>query len=251
MAGAGGACAAVGALVDLTLLPAAFSRSLLVCAAMRTPACPLLLLAATLLAPALEAADGGNRPPPRPRVVNAQDGYGTDDQADAMGAAWSFGEMDANGDGKISPAELAEGRQGLEKAIRDTKAGMVQYLDKDNSGKLSKYEASEAKGRVASLNQQARALALATYDKDGDGKLSDKERETLEARMASVLASSGARIDANGDRRVSREEAFAAVDALLTKKRTLFSLCDKNNDGQISQQELELYFALLRAAAGI
>lgn len=219
---------------------------------MRTPACPLLLLAATLLAPALEAADGGaHRPPPRPRVVNVQDGSGNDDQADAMGAVWSFGELDANGDGKISSAELAEGRQGLEKAIRDTKAGMVQYLDKDHSGKLSKYEASEATGRIASLNQQARSLALATYDKDGDGKLSDKERATLEARLASVLASSGARIDANGDRRVSREEAFAAVEALLNRKRTLFSLCDTNNDGQISQQELELYFALLRAAAGI
>lgn len=219
---------------------------------MRTFACPSLLLAATILAPALEAADGGgHRPPPRPRVVHVQDGGADDGQADAMGAAWSFGELDANADGKLSPAEVAEGRQALEKAIRDTKAGMVQYLDKDNSGKLSKYEASEAKGRVASLNQQARALALATYDKDGDGKLSDKERETLEARLASVLASSGARIDANGDRRVSREEAFAAVEALLNKKRTLFSLCDKNNDGQISQQELELYFALLRAAAGI
>jgi hypothetical protein len=74
---------------------------------------------------------------------------------------YSFGELDGNGDGKVDATEWRAGRNQLERAIKETRAGLSEALDKDDSGKVSRYEAAEARPRLATLWAQAKALALA------------------------------------------------------------------------------------------
>ena len=74
---------------------------------------------------------------------------------------YSFGELDGNGDGKVDGAEWKAGRSQLERAIKETRAGIRDDLDRDDSGKVSRYEAAEGKARMQSLWIQTRALAVA------------------------------------------------------------------------------------------
>ena len=131
-----------------------------------------------------------------------------------------------------------------------TRAGIADDIDKDENGRISRYEAAEARPRMASLWQQTRALAIAANDKDGNGALEGDERKAVVARVTAVLAKFGARVDADGDKRVEKTEAEAAIVEVIEGKRKLFSLCDRSNDGQLNSQEKDLAFNLLRAIAG-
>ena len=161
----------------------------------------------------------------------------------------SFGELDGNGDGKISDAEFKAGRAQLERAIKETRAAALGDFDKDNNGKLSRYEAAESRPRFSSLLDQARLLARARSDADHDGKLSRIEANALIERCGPLLAAKGARVgQKNGV--VTETNVADALYQIVDGKRTMFSLCDVNNDGQMSQQEIGLAFDLLRAVAG-
>ena len=161
----------------------------------------------------------------------------------------SFGELDGNSDGKISDAEFKAGRSQLERAIKETRAAALQDFDKDNNGKLSRYEAAESRPRFHSLLEQARLLARARNDADHDGKLSRVEADALIERCGPLLAAKGARVgQKNGV--VTETNVADALYQVVEGKRTMFSLCDVNNDGQLSQQEIGLAFDLLRAVAG-
>lgn len=183
---------------------------------------------------------------PGPVVVARTDG----------GDAWrgvsdpaSFGELDGNGDGRISDAEFKAGRAQLERAIKETRAAALEDFDKDNSGKLSRYEAAESRPRFHSLLEQARALARARNDADHDGKLNRVEADPIIERCGPLLAAKGARVgQKNGV--VTETNVADALYQVIDGKRTVFSLCDVNNDGQLSQQEIGLAFDLLRAVAG-
>jgi len=163
---------------------------------------------------------------------------------------YSFGEVDANGDGKVDAAEWQAGRNQLERALKETRASIADSLDRDQSGKVSRFEAAAGKARMGSLWQQTRALAIAANDKDTDGKLSEAERKPIAARCAALLTQFGARADANGDQRITSAEAETAILVIIDGKRKLFSLCDRNNDGQLTNKEIELVFDLCRAIAG-
>jgi len=163
---------------------------------------------------------------------------------------YSFGDLDGNGDGKVDAGEWKAGRTQLERAIKETRAGIADDVDKDDSGKISRYEAAEAKPRMMTLWNQTKALALAANDKDGNGKLEGDERKAMVARVTALLSKFGARIDTDGDKRVEKVEAEAAIVEVIEGKRKLFSICDRSNDGQLNNQEKDLAFNLLRALAG-
>ena len=182
---------------------------------------------------------------PGPVVVTKSDG---NDTWNGAGTPASFGELDADSDQRISDAELKAGRVQLERAIKETRAAALEDFDRDNSGKLSRYEASEAKPRFHSLLEQARALARARYDADHDGKLSRVEADALIERCGPLLAVKGARVGQKNGIITETNVADALTD-VINGKRTMFSLCDVNNDGQLSQQEIGLAFDLLRAVA--
>jgi hypothetical protein len=173
-----------------------------------------------------------------------------DDNWPTVTAPYSFGELDGNGDGKVDGAEWKAGRSQLERAIKETRAGIRDDLDTDESGKVSRYEAAEGTQRMTSLWAQTKALALAANDKDGDGKLLDTERKAVVARVTNLLNSFRARVDANGNGVVSKVEAETAIVEVIEGKRKLFSICDRDNDGQLKNQEIDLAFNLLRAIAG-
>ncbi len=175
---------------------------------------------------------------------------GADDSDQSDKDPYSFGELDGNGDGKIDQAEWKAGRSQLERGLKETRASIADALDRDHSGKVSRFEATEGKPRLSSLWVQTRALAMAANDRDGDGKLSDAERKVIVGRCTAVLARFDARIDANGNRKIEPSEAEKAITEVIDGKRKLFSICDRTNDGQLTQQEIDLAFDLLRAIAG-
>lgn len=183
-------------------------------------------------------------------AVVVRSGDGDDDGWHAAKDPYSFGDLDGNGDGRIDGAEWKAGRAQLERAIKETRAAILETLDRDDSGRVSRYEAAEGKPRMMTLWAQTRALAVAAHDQDGDGKLLNEERKVIVARVTAMLAKFGARVDADGDRRIERVEAEDAIVDVIEGRRKLFSLCDRDNDGQLKQQEIDLSFNLLRAIAG-
>jgi hypothetical protein len=182
-------------------------------------------------------------------VVVRGDGDGGDNWQNVTDP-YSFGELDGNGDGKVDAAEWKAGRTQLDRAIKETRAGIRDDLDKDESGKVSRYEAAEGKARMQTLWNQTRALAVAANDKDGNGKVEGDERKAMVARVAGLLNNFRARVDANGNGVVSKPEAETAIVEVIEGKRKLFSICDRDNDGQLKNQEIDLAFNLLRALAG-
>lgn len=183
-------------------------------------------------------------------LVVKLDGNGSDERWPTVTEPYSFGELDGNGDGKVDAAEWKSGRAQLERAIKETRAGIRDDLDTDESGKVSRYEAAEGKPRMATLWAQTKALAIAANDKDGDGKLLDAERKAVVTRITSLLNGFRARVDANGNGVVSKVEAEGAIVEVIEGKRKLFSICDRDNDGQLKNQEIDLAFNLMRAIAG-
>jgi hypothetical protein len=165
---------------------------------------------------------------------------------------YSFGELDADRDGKISSGELNEARRQYAKALKETKASLMNAIDLDHSGKLSRYEASEGSPRLKSLREFAVVLARAENDANGDGKVDEKERMSLETRLGMVFQRYGvALVDTNKDKNFSRSEIDKAALAIKEGKGALFRYCDISNDGQISVREANLAFDLFAAAAGL
>ena len=202
---------------------------------------PLLLLC--LLPSLLAAADR------TPLVRPVGDGDSGDSVWQGAANPASFGELDANGDQKIDRTEWKAGRLQLEREIKETRALALEAFDQDQTGKLSRYEAAEAKPRFASLWHQARALARANYDADGDGTINRAEAKDIINRAGPLLAAKGARVGQE-NHVVTPDNVATAITDVIQGKRTMFSLCDVNNDGQLSQQEIGLAFDLLRAIAG-
>ena len=90
-------------------------------------------------------------------------------------APWSFGVLDADGDGKVSANEFTSAQKQLATAISETKASLISAVDLDNSGKISRYESAEGMQRWVSLRERAREMVVAASDKNGDGKFDDAE----------------------------------------------------------------------------
>jgi Ca2+-binding EF-hand superfamily protein len=171
---------------------------------------------------------------------------------EGQSSPWSFGVLDGDSDGKVSAAEFGAAQKQFAAALKETKSSLLAAIDKDNSGKLSRYESAEGMSRWVSLRERAREMAVAASDKDGDGKLTPDESLGLEKRIGTVFVNYGtAGVDSNKDQNFSRPEVQAAIRAIQEGKGRLFTLCDRNNDGQVSVQESRLAFDILAAAAGL
>lgn len=201
-------------------------------------------LALILIVAATAAAESGGGVVTRPRV---DDG---DWWNDGVKLPYSFGQLDGDGDGRVGGAEWEAGRRQLERALKETRAGIQEALDRDDSGKVSRYESAEGQPRFRSIYGQARALAIAANDKDGDGMLSDAERAPIVARVREVLAATGARVPAATPGHPTGDETLAVMRAVVSNEGAMFSVCDRDNDGQLSTQELDIAFRVIRAAAG-
>lgn len=167
-------------------------------------------------------------------------------------APWSFGVLDEDGDGTVSAAEIAKAHDQYFAALKESRSSLLAASDVDNSGKLSRYEAQEARPRFNALRDRAKALALAIHDTDHDGKLSEAERQRLVQVLAQTFVQNGTtRVDADKDRKLTDAEVMQAIASIVEGKGALFTLCDRNNDGQVSPQETKLAFDLLAVCAGI
>lgn len=116
-----------------------------------------------------------------------------------------FEQLDTNGDGFLSRAELAP----------------MQIAGSD---------------RYAIYGERGTAAAFRSYDRDGDGFLSRTEAETaLQAAPGSTFA----RFDTNRDGFLSMAEASPLLDSIGTAQRAgmTFSDLDRDRDGFVSRAE--------------
>ena len=106
------------------------------------------------------------------------------------GDGW-FDAMDANGDGKVTGAEIEAHRQ-----------ARFAAADSNGDGTLSAEELAKA-SEQAGKDRRSRGLArmIERLDTNGDGSLSAQELAASD-RMGSAME----RLDANGDGAIEREE---------------------------------------------
>ncbi len=144
-------------------------------------------------------------------------------QASLPGLAANFDAIDANKDGSITYAELQAARGTFRQHARGEG---WKKLDANGDGKLGRDEVAGA----PRLSQQFDAL-----DANKDGFLTAEELQA--ARHGRGFGGSGpgfARLDADGDSRISREEAANAPR--LTQE---FDAIDANKDGFLTVEELQ------------
>lgn len=180
--------------------------------------------------------------------VRAREGWGQDPD-DAVKQALSFGDLDANLDGKVSPAELSAARQDFARKVKETRAAALDGLDSSDSGKLSTYEAQAGKGRWVSLWDRAIAIAIVANDDDQSGDLDDKEASHAVARLTDIVNRRNLRIP-HAKGQATRDEVIAAFQEFIDGKRTIFSICDVDNDGELSQIEIGYAMEILIAISG-
>ncbi len=168
----------------------------------------------------------------------------------ATSQAIGFQALDGNGDKRVDSAEWQAGRKALEQAIVKTRVDLSEALSKTGSGKISRLEAGATRPRFTSLLGQAKALVLAKSDADGNGTLSDAEGEAVVARCSAVLLKSGARSDEQGIEIDWRTQTATILGKVIAGDRPMFPICDVNKDGQLTLEEVDVCFSLLRAIAG-
>ena len=168
----------------------------------------------------------------------------------AVGHVVAFAPLDGNGDKRIDSAEWQHGRKALASALEKTRAEIADALAKTESGKVSRFTASESRPLFMSLLGQAKVLVLAKSDADGDGRLSDAEAADVVARCTEVLLASAARSDEQGVEIDWRTQTAVIIGKVIAGDRAMFPICDVNRDGQLTLEELDVCFKLLRAIAG-
>lgn len=121
------------------------------------------------------------------------------------GPMFDFAEIDANGDGKITPDEITAHR-----------AARAAALDADKDGKISAPELqAQIEARMSARAGEMAARMIEMRDTDGDGLLS--AAELAEPPMAGFGDRLFERADADGDGAVTEEEATALRDRMAER----------------------------------
>ncbi|MBX3714013.1 MAG: hypothetical protein KF800_18780 [Lysobacter sp.] len=129
-----------------------------------------------------------------------------------------FDRLDVNKDGRISAEERPQrGRHG-------GKGGRMAVLDTNKDGFIDRAEAAKAPKLLEHFDR---------LDVNKDGRISAEERPQ---RGRHGGKGGWAKLDTDGDQRVSRQEA--AQWPRLTEK---FAAIDGNKDGYLSREELQSY----------
>jgi Ca2+-binding EF-hand superfamily protein len=154
------------------------------------------------------------------RFDTNQDGRITQAEARAAGAA-HFAELDANKDGVLTPSEAAQGGQRMMQRHAEER---FTAKDANKDGRLSKEEAQMPEARFAKL------------DANQDGFITKEEFQSAKAKKAEKHAKFAARmfqkVDTDGNGKLSRAEAQAHTDAL-------FQRLDANGDKVVTKEELK------------
>jgi Ca2+-binding EF-hand superfamily protein len=130
----------------------------------------------------------------------------------------NFDRLDANKDGRISAEERPQrGRHG-------GKGGRMAALDANKDGAIDRSEAAKAPKMLENFDR---------LDANKDGRISAEERPQ---RGRHGGKGDRAKLDVDGDQRVSRQEA--AQRPQLAEK---FAAIDGNRDGYLSREELQSY----------
>jgi len=135
-------------------------------------------------------------------------GFAADNTADARGSrgAGHFSKADADGDGKLSRAEVGRAMPQL--------AGEFDAIDRDRDGQLSR---GELRAWTKAHRAERRAKAAERFrhaDTDGDGAVSRTEAEQHAPRLARKFD----QIDVNRDGKLTQDELRAYREAKRSRK---------------------------------
>lgn len=137
------------------------------------------LIAALVLVPALGFAADNSAGPKSPRTTG------------------HFSKADANGDGKLSPAEVENAMPYL--------SGRFASIDTDKDGQLSRAELNAWKKTHRAERQAKAAERFKHADTDGDGAINRAEAEKHAPRLAKKFD----QIDGNQDGKLTPDELRA------------------------------------------
>lgn len=175
----------------------------------------------------------------------------------AAPAMMRFDATDTNGDGLLDEAERSAARDAhkANRAERQDKRRGVRFdrQDTNNDGVLTKAEvegAAQARSEMREAKRAERkARMMEKVDTDGDGTISDAERtaarEVMKAKRAERKAMRKDARTERGDRpaRVktdANEDGFISRDEYMTRVTARFERSDKNGDGMLAADEMNL-----------
>jgi Ca2+-binding EF-hand superfamily protein len=167
-----------------------------------------------------------------------------------QGRGAHFAEVDTNGDGKVSLAELTASRESWLTQVDTNKDGVATQAEieasfaarrQEHAQKMFAREDANKDGRLTRDESRMPSAWFERADANKDGALT--LAELTEARKSAV-ADKGAgkgpgagkhqRFDANGDGKVDREE-------LRTSAANQFTQLDKNKDGNLTSDEFRMH----------
>jgi Ca2+-binding EF-hand superfamily protein len=176
-------------------------------------------------------------------------------------AGKSLSDLDTDGDGSISQAELAgalaqNAPAGASTDTADAAANLLKRIDTDGDGKISADEWNLFQQRITSSQHRhghGSGLAgkkLSDVDTDGDGSISQDELTSAMAQNAPAGASAKLfkRLDANGDGKLSADEWNTFQQRLETMQPGAGLGGQDSSAGALTKAELQAWF--MQAAAG-
>ncbi len=153
-------------------------------------------------------------------------------------------QADADNDGAVTRAEFDAARNARFARMDDDDDGRLEHGEhargehrrgRGGHGEHHNWAGADANDDGAISRDEFLALPLRMFtrlDTNNDGSISADEQAQMRAHHEERRAAHGRRMDADGDRQLSREE-FVAAGA------NLFGRLDANSDGRVTREEAE------------